>query len=96
MIISLWGYAIQIASFYLAVIYPAHAWPLAITGAVYSGFTSAVWWTSQGVCFEYTCIEIEKIYKMNADDNLIDEEKLYIKQTRRDLSASWTIIYQGK
>jgi len=26
------------------------------------GFTSAIWWTAQGVCFDNTCKEIEKYY----------------------------------
>lgn len=53
MIISLWGYAIQFATFFFAVYYEAHAYPIAIIGSVIAGFTSAFWWTCQGIvrCF---------------------------------------------
>jgi hypothetical protein len=29
---------------------------------ILKGFTSAIWWTAQGVCFDNTCKEIEKYY----------------------------------
>jgi len=63
MIISFAGYTFQIATLYVAVISSRSvAWPVAIIGCIVSGFTSAIWWTAQGVCFENTCKEIEKYY----------------------------------
>ena len=49
MIISFWGYSLQIVSLYLAIVYPSHAYPIAICGAFMAGVTSAIWWTAQGV-----------------------------------------------
>jgi hypothetical protein len=50
MIISLWGYAIQISTLYWALVADdaVTAWTVAIVGSSIAGITSAVWWTSQG------------------------------------------------
>lgn len=66
MILSLWGYTAQIVSLYVAVILRHQggnesnilSWVIAITGSVIAGFTSAVWWTAQGVYFEKTSSRI--------------------------------------
>lgn len=66
MIISLTGYTIQIYTLYLSVLYPTLAWHVAITGAIISGFTSAIWWTAQGICFELTCQQLCQLYDADA------------------------------
>jgi hypothetical protein len=82
-------YTIQIASLYLAIIWPTVAWLVAIIGSVISGFTSAIWWTAQGVYFEKCSVEIEKV--LRGDEK---EDDFVINTVRADLSAHWTVIYQ--
>jgi hypothetical protein len=62
MVISLWGYAIQIATLYWAVVTDDvnTAWTVAIIGSTVAGFTSAIWWTSQGVYFDDICVAIDE------------------------------------
>lgn len=88
MIISFWGYSLQIGSLYLAIRFPSCAWPIAIIGSVIAGFTSAIWWTSQGVCFELACQRI-------VESNRYDKFSQSIDDVRANISAYWTIIYQS-
>ena len=92
MIISLWGYAIQIATLYWAVRTEDDltSWIVAIGGSSISGFTSAVWWTSQGVYFEDVCQSIDRIVSRWQLGRIYG-----IDGIRADLSAHWTIIYQS-
>ena len=69
-IVSFWGYTIQILSLFLAVYFPDYAWPFGLIGAVIAGFTSAIWWTAQGVCFELSCSKIQ-----SEDEARIIDEK---------------------
>eukprot|EP01038_Epipyxis_sp_PR26KG_P007170 gene7170-9773_t len=89
MIVSFWGYTIQIATLYIAIICRDIAYPIAIIGGVIAGFTSAIWWTAQGVCFERTSEEIELILS-----KFVYGKDSIIQHIRSDLSAHWTIIYQ--
>ena len=93
MIISLWGYAIQIASLYWAI--RTHdettSWIVAIGGSTISGFTSAIWWTSQGVYFEDVCQSIDRVMSSRWQA----ARSYGIDSIRADLSAHWTIIYQS-
>ena len=59
-IISFWGYTIQILSLFFAVYFPDYAWTFGLIGAIIAGFTSAIWWTAQGVCFELSCAQIQR------------------------------------
>ena len=47
MIIAFVGYTFQLFSVYVAAVDLSIAWPIAILGAIVSGFTSAIWWTAQ-------------------------------------------------
>ena len=85
MIISLWGYAIQIISLYISIQFTAVQWPVAIIGSSIAGFTSAVWWTAQGVCFERTCVGITEFRGPGTD----------INRVRASMSAYWTFVYQS-
>jgi len=89
MIVSFWGYSFQIASLYWAIIDPSIAWPVALLGSVVAGFTSAIWWSSQGVCFELTCHKIHENFGGHSDS--INGS---LNEIRSNLSANWTIIYQ--
>ncbi len=63
MIISLWGYAIQISTLFIAVSITdslTTQWSVAILGSIIAGFTSAVWWTAQGIYFEHICKQVLK------------------------------------
>ena len=91
MIISFWGYTFQIATLYIAVAYPSIAWPIAIIGSVVAGFTSACWWTCQGICFEETCTKTYEAAQNESSNNNI----LSLNEIRANLSAYWTIIYQS-
>lgn len=90
MIISFWGYTFQIATLGIASLYPSIAWPIGIIGAVAAGFTSAIWWTAQGVCFDLTCNKITEI-----SDSSFKSKATISNEVRADLSAVWTIIYQS-
>eukprot|EP01031_Cornospumella_fuschlensis_P032235 gene32235-38990_t len=92
MILSLWGYTIQIASLYWAVVTPDinQAWAVAIGGSTIAGITSAVWWTAQGVYFEEICRAIDAVYQSGQFD-----KQSIVESVRADLSAHWTIIYQS-
>ncbi|RYH30781.1 hypothetical protein EON65_04150 [archaeon] len=92
MILSLWGYAIQIATLYWAVVTPDinQAWIVAIAGSSVAGITSAVWWTAQGVYFEEICRAIDAVYLSGQFD-----KQSILESVRADLSAHWTIIYQS-
>jgi hypothetical protein len=92
MIISLWGYAIQIATLYWAVKTDDDltSWIVAIAGSTLSGFTSAVWWTSQGVYFEDVCQSIDRLMSRWQSHRVTG-----IDSIRADLSAHWTVIYQS-
>ena len=90
MIVSLFGYAFQIGSLYVAVVVPEIAYPVAIVGSVIAGFTSAIWWTSQGVYFEWTCSNMDRLLTVTNDAKMS-----MIDIVRADLSAQWTIIYQA-
>lgn len=92
MIIALWGYTFQIGSLYLAMICTDRTttWVIAILGSVVAGFTSAVWWTAQGVCFEGYCQKIDAC----CAESFFGRETL-VEHIRAELSAHWTIIYQS-
>lgn len=125
-IVSFWGYSVQILSLFLAVYFPKHAWTFGLIGAVIAGFTSAIWWTAQGVCFELSCANIQCAEGTNptASNNINDNiqivkseesvlsgkgdnlnytngsngslsEEEALNQIRANLSAEWTLIYQG-
>lgn len=94
MIISLWGYTLQIISVYISILRPDIAWPLAITGSVISGLTSAVWWTAQGICFETTCILLDE-FEQESEDLKTEYSTSSINVIRANLSAQWTLIYQA-
>lgn len=89
MIVSFWGYAFQIATLYWAIVDPSAAWPVGLIGSVVAGFTSAIWWSSQGVCFELTCDKINQNFGGHSDS--INGS---LNEIRSNLSAHWTIIYQ--
>jgi hypothetical protein len=93
MIISLWGYTIQIATLYWAVKSPdvTVAWVVAIVGNVIAGITSAIWWTAQGVYFEHVCGSIDELLT----DWRLEDPATSIATIRADLSAHWTIVYQS-
>ena len=104
MIISLWGYAIQVSSLFFAVIIPVTEvkWCVGILGSIVAGFTSAIWWTAQGIYFEYISSEISRRLvlipkdkgKFEAEEDMESDISL-IDQVRANLSADWTVIYQG-
>lgn len=130
-IISFWGYTIQIASLFLAVYIPNYAWVFGVSGAIVAGFTSAIWWTAQGVCFELSCsnmlmtggtdtdtnnIQIQRqkgkvedlgssvntsakteLYSSSSDENLaaLYTKEEAMRRIRANLSAEWTLMYQG-
>lgn len=93
MILSLLGYAIQIGSLYWAVITPRiiEAWIVAVSGSVVAGFTSAVWWTSQGVYFDDICVSIDRV--LAADNE--DTKSTMVDAVRSEMAAHWTLIYQS-
>jgi len=108
MLLSLTGYAFQVSALFLAVIIPHEPskWAIAVLGSLVAGITSAIWWTAQGIYFEYVSQEIalrlvvdENDYSSdtvnNNNNNNNNEGVLPIDQIRADLSADWTIIYQG-
>lgn len=104
MILSLWGYAIQIASLYWAIVTDdvTTAWIVAIAGSSVAGITSAVWWTSQGVYFDDICVAIDEQYsvyqiqRQSSPAPATDAKSIStVDSIRADLSAHWTIIYQS-
>lgn len=96
MIISLWGYAIQVSTLFIAlIVYDTYTqWIIALFGSLIAGFTSAIWWTAQGIYFEYISNEIVLRLTYQPGETL-DDGVLPIDQVRADLSAEWTVIYQG-
>ena len=119
---------VQILSLFLAVEFPEYAWPFGLIGAIIAGFTSAIWWTAQGVCFDLSCAKMQSASEalliddksyinrpMSRGENLIlsgengmDSHRNYdsggqnmlsreeaLNQIRANLSAEWTLIYQG-
>jgi hypothetical protein len=92
MIISLLGYTIQIATLYWAILIPdiITAYTVAILGSVVSGFTSAIWWTAQGVYFDYICVAIDEV--LTAHDY---SKTSMIDPIRAEIAAHWTFIYQS-
>ena len=104
-IISFWGYSMQIVSLYLAIVYPQYAYVVGAGGAVLAGVTSAIWWTAQGICFELTATGIAQSHLLLVPVSVTGEQvssnhRQYasfdeaVNGTRADLSAQWTIIYQ--
>lgn len=89
-IISFWGYTFQIATLAIASNYPSIAWHVGVLGAIVAGFTSAIWWTAQGVCFDITCNEIS-----NASGSSPKSKVVIANEVRANLSAVWTVIYQS-
>jgi hypothetical protein len=91
MLVSLIGYAIQVGTLYWAVVTsdPLTAYITSIIGSTIAGFTSAIWWTSQGVYFEYICTCIDAI--LTSHDYT---EKSKIDEVRAEMAAHWTFIYQ--
>jgi hypothetical protein len=86
------GYAIQIFSIFVSLMNPAYAWPVAITGSMVAGITSAIWWTAQGVYFERTCSLIEETVQYSLLRNQNDDISEF-KHATSDLAAYWTVIY---
>lgn len=106
MLLSLTGYAFQVSALFLAVIIPHESskWAIAVLGSLVAGITSAIWWTAQGIYFEHVSQEIALRLVVDENDyssdnvnnnNNNNEGVLPIDQIRADLSADWTIIYQG-
>jgi hypothetical protein len=93
MIVALAGYAYQIISVLISLVYHNVAWPVAISGSVVAGFTSAVWWTAQGVCFERTGALIVDELKDNAGTD--GNADTFVNTVSSDLAAYWTVIYQS-
>lgn len=93
MILSMLGYAFQISTLYLAIVCREAAWPIAISGSLAAGVTSAIWWTAQGVCFELTCGNINDLYESLSEEER-EKGRTSMANIRADLSAHWTIIYQ--
>lgn len=91
MIISLFGYAFQLATVYWAIKSndSTTAWVVAVIGSVISGFTSAVWWTAQGVYFDNICVRIDKLMTGNF---LVTKSQ--VDEVRAEIAAHWTFIYQ--
>ena len=102
MIVSFVGYTIQIYSLYISVLYPNIAFYVAISGAILSGITSAIWWTAQGICFELTCQELSRLHLqangIKSGRNFTELDSVHpisnINVFRADLSAIWTLVYQ--
>lgn len=97
-IISFWGYTLQIASLFFAAVVEdtTTAWTISILGSVLAGFTSAIWWTAQGVCFELCCLAIIRAPSdLDLKVSLVSNELDELNRIRADLSAEWTLIYQG-
>lgn len=92
MIIAFWGYTIQIFTLFISGVQPSIAWPVCVFGSLVAGVTSAIWWTAQGVCFEATCNLISKCpeYEVNSKS-----QNGAINEIRSNISATWTLIYQG-
>ena len=97
-VISFWGYSLQIVSLYLAIVYPEYSYIVGAGGAVLAGVTSAIWWTAQGVCFELTSSRIAESHLATTAAggegprySSFDEA---VNGVRSDLSAQWTIVYQ--
>ena len=105
-IISFWGYSMQIVSLYLAIVYPEYAYLVGAGGAVLAGVTSAIWWTAQGICFELTATRIAQSHlvlmpvSVAGTQIISSNHRQYtsfdeaVNGTRADLSAQWTIVYQ--
>lgn len=75
MIISLFGYSIQIFTLFLAIQYPNQYTTAAVLfGSVIAGFTSAIWWTAQGICFEVTCNHLHSISNSDGNEILNNED----------------------
>lgn len=91
MIISLFGYALQLGTLFWAVLTPniTTAWVVVIAGSVVSGFTSAVWWTAQGVYFDDVCVRIADV--LSSDDF---KHSSRVDEVRAEIAAHWTFIYQ--
>jgi hypothetical protein len=87
-IFSLGGSAIGIGLLFIAVLIKEISWLCAITGGIVIGITSSVWWTIQGVYFEFISLRIDKHLYASSLDNIADAQKVRI-----DLSAVWTIVY---
>jgi len=98
MLLSLTGYAFQVSALFFAVITPNAGlqWTIAVLGSVVAGITSAVWWTAQGIYFEHVSQEIaDRLAIDDCDYDDAQEGVLPVDLIRSDLSADWTIIYQG-
>ena len=103
-IISFWGYSMQIVSLYLAIVYPKYAYLVGAGGAVLAGVTSAIWWTAQGICFELTATRIAQAHLLLipvsvAGASVSNNHRQYTSfdeavNGTRDLSAQWTVVYQ--
>ena len=97
-IVSFWGYSLQIISLYVAILYPEYSYVVGAGGAVFAGVTSAIWWTAQGVCFELTSTRIAEsrltISAAGGEGPHYSSFDEAVNSVRADLSARWTIVYQ--
>ena len=93
-IVSFWGYSVQILSLFLAVYFPKYAWTFGLIGAVIAGFTSAIWWTAQGVCFELSCANIQCAEGTNPTaSNNINNNIQIVKSEESVLSGKGDNLY---
>jgi hypothetical protein len=91
MIISLFGYALQLGTLLWAVLTPdiTTSWIVAIIGSVVAGFTSAIWWTAQGVYFDDVCVRIDDVLTKGGFSKVSR-----VEEVRAEIAAHWTFIYQ--
>ena len=94
------GFTIQMACLYISILYPEVAMIVCISGSIFSGITSAIFWTAQGMCFELTADKIsDNMSEIENPDGHSDKSLVYdssqINTIRATLSARWTIIYQS-
>jgi len=82
LVLSFAGYALQIGCLYLSMTFPASAWILSLSGSIFAGSTSAIWWDCQALV-----VESASVSSTSSTDS--------ISSGRSSNNALWTLIYQG-
>ena len=92
--LSFFGFAVQIAGLWIALVFPSYGW-VSAASCVFAGTTSALWWNCQSLVVEKHCQAIFTRVKSSYSDLVeINYAPPEPSAVRSHFNQVWTFIYQ--